>query len=55
MKIRAKANGEILETDDAAAKTLIDAGIYEPVTEPGTSTTVEPLTTESLPVRKKGK
>jgi hypothetical protein len=35
MKIRAKANGDILETDDAAAKELIDAGIYEAVATRG--------------------
>lgn len=29
MKIRAKANGNIIEADDEAAKVLIAAGIYE--------------------------
>jgi hypothetical protein len=33
MKIRAKANGDIIEVDEEAAKGLIEAGIYEAVDE----------------------
>lgn len=29
MKIRAKANGNVIDADDGAAQQLIDAGIYE--------------------------
>lgn len=58
MKIKAKANGDLLEIDDAAAKTLIDAGVYEAADEPKKKpaekpaekpTKVEPLTTEDMP------
>ena len=56
MKIRAKANGEVLDASEAAATELIEAGIYESVDAPNQSTIVEPLTTKDLPRRaKKGK
>jgi hypothetical protein len=29
MKIKAKANGNVIEADDEAARQLIEAGIYE--------------------------
>lgn len=55
MKIRAKANGDVIDLSDDTARELIEAGIYEPVdAETSTpSTTVEPLTTEHMPVRTK--
>ena len=54
MKIRAKANGEVIDASEEAAKELIEAGVYEPVDEPADapkkkSTKVEPLTTENTP------
>ena len=41
MKIRALANGDVIEIDDAAAQVLIAAGIYEAV--------------EPVPKQRKGK
>jgi hypothetical protein len=56
MKIRAKANGDVIDVSDATAAELIEAGIYERVVDPATSTKVEPLsTTDMPPLVKKGK
>jgi hypothetical protein len=41
MKIRALANGNVIEAHDDAAKELIEAGIYEKVSDK------EPLSAES--------
>ena len=56
MKIRAIANGNVIDIDDAGAKVLIDAGIYEPVDEPK-SKKVTPLTTKDVAplVKRKGR
>lgn len=53
MKIRAKANGNILDVSDGEAEPLLTAGIYELVDAPN-ATKVEPLTTKDMP-KKKGK
>lgn len=49
MKIRAKANGDVIDVTEETAKELIDAGIYDVVDEPKKSTKVEPLTTKDTP------
>jgi hypothetical protein len=53
MKIRAKVTGEVIDVSDATATELIEAGIYEPVTDPETSTAIEPMMTKDAPVLKK--
>jgi hypothetical protein len=55
MKIKAVANGDVIDVAADAAKLLIDAGIYTPVDEPKKSTKVEPLTTKDFapPAKKK--
>jgi hypothetical protein len=52
MRIRALANGNVIHADDEAAKQLIEAGIYEEVTddEPA-SPPVAPV--ESKPTKKR--
>ena len=55
MRIRAKANGNVIEAHDDAAKELIAAGIYEATDEPLSSeTAVKPMTTEDFPKEKAG-
>ena len=50
MKIKAVANGNVIEADDGAAEQLIAAGIYEKYDEKAEKkTAVAPLTTASLP------
>jgi nitrous oxide reductase accessory protein NosL len=58
MKIRAKANGDVIDVLDDAATMLLEAGIYERVEEeqpaPKTpaqkkSTKVAPMTTDDMP------
>lgn len=55
MKVRYRANGEIAELTEDAARQLVDAGICERADDaPGAaSTPVAPLTTDSMPVRPK--
>lgn len=65
MKIRALANGNVIEAHEDAAKILIDAKIYERVSDkepltasltPPVSSAVAPLTTADLPKKpKRGK
>ena len=71
MKIKARTTGDVIEINDEGAGTLIDAGIYDAVTEPTKKeppkapapktpapekpTKVEPLTTEDMPSTKKTK
>jgi hypothetical protein len=52
MKIRALANGDVIDVSEETANELITAGIYEAVAEATTSTKVEPLTTKDIPARK---
>lgn len=53
MKIRAKANGDVIDVSEETAKELIEAGIYDAVDAPKDaatkSTKVEPLTTKNVP------
>jgi hypothetical protein len=56
MKIRAKANGEVIDVSEETAAPLLEAGIYERVAESVASTKVEPLmTTDAAPLVRKGK
>ncbi len=56
MKIKAKANGNVIEAHDDAAKELIAAGIYEPYDEKEEKRTpVAPMTTADMPTKKRGK
>jgi hypothetical protein len=48
MKVRAKANGEVIDVSEEAATILLNAGIYEPV-----DTKVEPMGTDSMPGKPK--
>lgn len=50
MKLRAKANGNIVDVPDGEGEALLASGIYEPLEE---STAVEPLTTASVPKQAK--
>jgi hypothetical protein len=50
MKIRAKANGNIVDVPDDDADALLVSGIYEPLDAP--STEVAPLTTTDKPKKK---
>lgn len=43
MKIKAKANGNVIDAHEDAAKELIAAGIYEETNEPLTSTLTPPI------------
>lgn len=49
MKIRALANGDVIDVSEETAKELIDGGIYEPVDESTSSTKVGPMTTKNVP------
>jgi len=51
MKIRAKANGNIVDVSDGDAAALLAIGIYESVDAPQ-ATKVKPLTTKDLPKKK---
>lgn len=56
MKIKAKANGNIIEAHDDAAKELIAAGIYEPVEDKEEKRSpVAPMGTETFPAPPKAK
>lgn len=59
MKIKAKANGNIIEAHDDAAKELIAAGIYEAVDEKPAKeqkrAPVAPMTTEDFPKTRSAK
>lgn len=51
MKIKAKANGNVIEAHEDAAKELIAAGIYEETNEPlssEASTAVKPMGTDDF-------
>lgn len=50
MKIRAKANGNIIEASDEEAKELIASGIYEPIDDDG-----EVITKDSTGEPKRGR
>ena len=53
MRIKAKANGNVIEAHEDAAKELIAAGIYEATDEPLSSeTAVKPMTTDDFPKEK---
>lgn len=43
MRIRALANGNVIEADDEAAKILIDNKIYEATDEPVTASLTPPI------------
>jgi hypothetical protein len=49
VKIRAKANGEVIDVSEEAATLLLNAGIYEPV-----DTKVDPMGTDTMPTKRKG-
>lgn len=56
MKIRSVQTGEVIDIPEDGAVPLIEAGIYQRVTELATDTVVEPLsTTDMPPLVKKGK
>ena len=59
MKIRALANGDVIEENEDAAKELIAAGLYEAVDEKEekkeTRAPVAPMTTEDMPKQRKGR
>ena len=56
MKIKAKANGNVIEAHPDAAKQLIEAGIYEAYDEKAESkekrAPVSPMTTADFPAKK---
>jgi hypothetical protein len=53
MKLRAKANGMVVDVSDADAPAYLGTGLYEPVDEPSKSTKAEPLTTKHMAPRVK--
>lgn len=55
MKIRAKANGMLLDLPDSQAEAYMSTGLYDLVEEAPQqeATKVEPLTTTDLPPKKK--
>lgn len=56
MKIRALANGDVIDVSEETATELIEGGIYELVDEPKHPTKVEPLTTKNVqPLAKKAR
>jgi len=53
MKLRAKANGIVVEVSDEQADAYLSTGLYD-VVEPE-STKVEPLSTNDMPTKKSKK
>ena len=54
MKLRAKANGMLLDLSDSEAEAYLSTGLYDVVEEsPKESTKVEPLMTTDMPQKKK--
>lgn len=55
MKLRAKANGAVLNLPDAEAEAYLGTGLYERIDEPIEPTKVAPMTTADMPTQKKAK
>lgn len=53
MRIRALANGNVIEADDEAAKQLIEAKIYEDAGDEPVTATLTPPVPQSKPVETK--
>ena len=53
MKLRAKANGLVVEVSDEQADAYMSTGLYDRIEEE--STKVEPLSTNDMPLKKSKK
>lgn len=55
MKLRAKANGYLVDVPDNEAEGYLSTGLYEKVEEEPKSTKVKPMGTDDMPTKKKPK